>query len=753
MRCAQHTQQLWRRLPYLFMTMVILMGAIFGVPAGTGKATNVENLSLSPVPDFNKIAVFADPHYFDPELGASGAAFEEYLSNDRKMLAESDAIVKETIEQIKNTDAGVVLIPGDLTKDGEKTCHEKFAALLADLEDCGKKVYVIDGNHDIYNPGACRYVGDQAIPVDNLSPGEFKSIYSPFGYAEAIAEDPNSLSYVVEPVNGLRIIAMDSAVYGKTEGAFSADTLNWIKDQISAAKLAGKTVLGMMHHNLIDHFSVQRQIFPEYVINDADQISSELAQAGMNVVFTGHFHAQDVVSKQVGNKYIYDIENGSLVTYPSPYRLVELTADNKLIVTTSHIESINYDTGGKPFPDYAKEFLVNGLQGLIPQVLAGILIKQGVPPQEALQQAEQMANTVVVPPLTINDLLADAMVAHYQGDESVNQQILPVIQGMASSADSMVKMLGGALLSIWFDPAPEDNNLTIIIPGIELDVKPSAMPGEALEIKGNYIGEEVSGVHIAITVKNPNGALSYVDETSTGTDGSFGFYLTIPANAPTGLWTLDAAGGGCAANKTFSVSEATGMVNVSPASVKPGGVVTISGTAPQGNVPVGITIKDPNGSATFVDQTTAGAGGGYTFQFTVPASAPTGTWTADVAGGGSAGRAAFTVASGSSSGGGSASPCKQPAAASYLPQTGASNVALDAEVSVIFDIAVSKASTNSLNGITITDEYGNKVGNVAAVLSGTKLTLSHDAFEYNTKYTVTIPEAVLANNRLSRRQF
>ncbi|MFA5385683.1 MAG: metallophosphoesterase, partial [Eubacteriales bacterium] len=568
MRCAQHTQQLWRRLPYLFMTVVILMGAIFGVPAGIGKAANVENLSLPPVPDYNKIAVFADPHYFDPELGASGAAFEEYLSNDRKMLAESDAIVKEMIEQIKNTDAGVVLIPGDLTKDGEQTSHEKFAAIIAGLEDCGKKVFVIDGNHDINNPDACEYVDDQVIPVDNLSPEEFKNIYSSFGYAEAIAEDPNSLSYVVEPGNGLRIIAMDSAVYGMTEGAFSADTLNWIKDQISAAKLAGKTVLGMMHHNLIDHFTVQRQIFPEYVINDADHISSELAQAGMNVVFTGHFHAQDVVSKQVGNKYIYDIETGSLVTYPSPYRLVELTADNKLIVTTSHIESINYDTGGKPFPDYAKEFLVEGLQGLIPQVLAGILINQGVPPQEALQQAEQLANTVAVPPLTINDLLADAMVSHYQGDESVNQQILPVIQGMASSTDSMARMLGGALLSIWFDPAPEDDNLTVdldeIIPGIELDVKFSAMPGETMEIKGKYIGEEVSGVHIAITVKNPNGAVFYVDETSTGTDGSFSFHLTIPVDAPMGVWTLDAAGGGCSASETFKVGAADGVVNISP---------------------------------------------------------------------------------------------------------------------------------------------------------------------------------------------
>jgi len=285
---------------------------------------------------------------------------------------------------------------------------------------------------------------------------------------------------------------------------------------------------------------------------------------------------------------------------------------------------------------------------------------------------------------------------------------------------------------------------------LNLSVPDTAMPGGEVEIRGSLIGDGVARTPIGITVKDPSAAVIFAEETKTDSAGSFVISFTLPGNASYGYWQALAAGGGCAASKTFSVSEAAGMVSISPANVKPGGVVTISGTAPQGNVPVGITIKDPNDSAVFVDQTTAGAGGAYTFQFTVPASAPTGTWTADVAGGGSAGRAAFTVASGSSGGGSSggidASACKQPAVTSYLPQAGASNVALDAEVGVVFDISVSKASASSLNGITITDEHGNKIGNIAAVLSGTKLTLSHDAFEYNTKYTVAIPETTLINS-------
>ncbi|MEW6696744.1 MAG: CehA/McbA family metallohydrolase [Bacillota bacterium] len=410
-----------------------------------------------------KIAVFSDPHYFAPELldDINNAAFQEYLAKDRKLIAESDALLKETIKRILDTDAGIVLVPGDLTKDGELVSHQKFAELLKQLEDAGKKVYVINGNHDVNN-SAHRYENNEAIATDNVSPEQFKQIYRDFGYAEAVARDDNSLSYVVEPAPGIRIIVMESAVYGETGGRFSEARLNWIKQQTKEAAAQGKTVLGMMHHGLLDHFTVQRQFFPEYVIEDADRVAEELAAAGMQAVFTGHFHAQDIVSKQFGDKVIYDIQTGSPVTYPNPYRIVELTAANQLEIKTEHITSIDYDLSG-PFPDYARNYLVEGLNGLAPQMLAGILIKQGMPQEQAIQQANQLVQQTVASNLTIQDLIVDAFVAHYQGDESINPQLLPVIQGMAASADDLTKMLGGALLSLGTDPAPGDNNVTLAL--------------------------------------------------------------------------------------------------------------------------------------------------------------------------------------------------------------------------------------------------------------------------------------------------
>ncbi|GAB4265388.1 MAG: hypothetical protein Kow00111_16510 [Thermincola ferriacetica] len=419
--------------------------------------------------NYKKIIIFSDPHYYTPELGTTGAAFEEYLAGDRKLLAESNAILRKTINQIKASDAGIVLISGDLTKDGELVNHLKVASYLKELEDSGRKVYVINGNHDINNPHAFKFEGARVIPVENVSPEQFKEIYKDFGYAEALAVDTNSLSYVVEPVQGLRLIVMDSAIYDrnhtvgrpKTEGAFSEATLNWIIGQIKKAKAQGKIVLGMMHHGLMDHFSVQRRFFAQYVIKDADRIAVDLADAGMAAVFTGHFHAQDITAQQIGNKYIYDVETGSLVTYPNPYRIIELTADNKLRIKTWRIEEIDYDTGSLKFPVYAKKYLTDGLRDLAPHFLARIIMGQGLTEEEAAEQAALIVRQKVSPFMTLGDLLATIMVAHYQGDEVLDEELLPVIQRLVASESPLLGMLGEGLLSLGTDLEPADNDIII----------------------------------------------------------------------------------------------------------------------------------------------------------------------------------------------------------------------------------------------------------------------------------------------------
>jgi len=166
-----------------------------------------------------KLLVFSDPHYFDPSLGTTGSAFESYLASDRKLIAESDAIMRAMVGQVEAVNPQVVLVSGDLTKDGEALSHHSAAAYLAVMKSGGRKVFVVPGNHDIQNAAASSYAGDTATPVDAISAGEFADIYKNFGFSDAMARDTHSLSYVAELVPGLWLLALDSCTYGETRGS------------------------------------------------------------------------------------------------------------------------------------------------------------------------------------------------------------------------------------------------------------------------------------------------------------------------------------------------------------------------------------------------------------------------------------------------------------------------------------------------------------------------------------------------------
>ena len=82
-----------------------------------------------------KFCVISDMHYFDTTLLINdGIAFQMYLAQDRKLLKESNAIMQSLFDSIVAEHPDIVLIPGDLTKDGENLCHQKIAAFLLKLK-------------------------------------------------------------------------------------------------------------------------------------------------------------------------------------------------------------------------------------------------------------------------------------------------------------------------------------------------------------------------------------------------------------------------------------------------------------------------------------------------------------------------------------------------------------------------------------------------------------------------------------------
>jgi len=240
---------------------------------------------------------------------------------------------------------------------------------------------------------------------------------------------------------------------------FSATTYAWITSSIQRARQNGFTVFGMMHHGAAEHFAGQKALFPDYVIDDWAHISREFADLGMSAVFTGHFHAQDVVevSTESGG-HLFDIETGSTVTYPCPYRLVNLNQDGTLVIDSRRIENVNWPTGGLSFQEYARAFLYNGLTATYP--IDGVL--RGMIPDMLVQMGFPVPALPRIEPYI--PLIGSTFVDHYQGDETLAAGTYAEIRGFITLLQSIspeLAPLGQSLLSLLSDPMPADNDLKI----------------------------------------------------------------------------------------------------------------------------------------------------------------------------------------------------------------------------------------------------------------------------------------------------
>lgn len=391
--------------------------------------------------------VFSDPHYYDPSLGTEGAAFQAYLDGDRKLLNESRELLVEALIMAGNSDAEFVLIPGDMTKDGTRVSHEMFAALISELEVKGKKVYVVPGNHDISNGHAHSFQGDREIPVENVNPFQYLEIYHEFGYSEALHKDGYSLSYVVEPVDGLWVLGLDACRYLEnepghhpvTDGAFKRETLAWIESIAEMAAQENKTMIAFMHHGILEHYQKQNRFFGEYVVDNHKKVSKQFASLGINVVFTGHYHAQDITLKKWNNgDFIIDVETGSLVTYPCPLREV-IIADKRMQIASQFIKSIPMYP--ENFPAYSRAYVHAGIAGIAEEVMMSMWLKQ--------EDAQKLSGQI-----------GDAFIAHYEGDEPTVDRYLDV-SGVGLLGRLMILTKRRLIKELHTDLPPADNEVVI----------------------------------------------------------------------------------------------------------------------------------------------------------------------------------------------------------------------------------------------------------------------------------------------------
>ena len=200
-----------------------------------------------------------------------GTAYDNYLSQDPKLLEYSAEVLEYLVAKTVQRNPDLVIIPGDLTKDGELVSHQLVVRILSRLSSAGIPVVVVPGNHDIDNPEGYYFNGDDTRPAERTSPEQFKELYADFGYNLSYAKDPASLSFVCEPLEGLVLLCIDTNKYeenkyidkgdakdyNQTSGRIRPATLTWMLDEADKARALGKQVVLVQHHNIVQHYDAQ----------------------------------------------------------------------------------------------------------------------------------------------------------------------------------------------------------------------------------------------------------------------------------------------------------------------------------------------------------------------------------------------------------------------------------------------------------------------------------------------------------------
>ncbi len=392
-----------------------------------------------------QFAVISDPHYYSLTLGEWDfeAAQRSAPSSEIKLLGDSSEILDAALQQISQHGVDFLLICGDLTKDGERVSHQELAAKLQRVQSQGIRVFVVNGNHDINNRSAQGFANGEAFQTPTVTKDEFAAIYDPLGLGDALHRDPHSLSYAAEAAPGLWVLALDSCRYQPTaqiSGRLRDKTRQWIKKTLAKAKEAGAAVIAMMHHGCLEHYPGNEKYYPEYIIKDHALTSRLLATHGVSVVFTGHFHAQDTALACFDDKsFLYDIETGSLVTYPCPFRIVDIHQDQTMQIRSHHV------TATRSHPADFRDYIFNYCYRLGLRLARDHLTKLKVSSMDADRLAPQIIH---------------AFHAHVTGNDQRPQTVLNVA-GMSWWARFVISRRERLLAGLWYDEGPPDNDVCI----------------------------------------------------------------------------------------------------------------------------------------------------------------------------------------------------------------------------------------------------------------------------------------------------
>lgn len=145
------------------------------------------------------IGHMTDVHYFPLSYGYIGedTDFANRVTTSAKLTAESHLYVLEALDLVVESNPDYLVVTGDLTTDGEIQAHVEVANLLRQTQNRVREagntdfqIFVIFGNHDLYNEEAFDYSqdGSQRL-LPNATRYDMTKVYSSLGYPDLSDEE------------------------------------------------------------------------------------------------------------------------------------------------------------------------------------------------------------------------------------------------------------------------------------------------------------------------------------------------------------------------------------------------------------------------------------------------------------------------------------------------------------------------------------------------------------------------------------
>lgn len=385
-----------------------------------------------------QIAFISDAHIQDVDGHAERVRSMEAQVQSTRLFNENYYALLAALDDVARRDIRWVVLPGDLTDDGQFFNQQKIKELL-DSYAAGKgmRFFVTTGNHDpalplglakknthflaadgsrVTREDSCAgYVSQMQCYADfgffprkddRYWESPFTSYtYDKYAYEEACRESvldkrtyvlcdsltATDASYLVEPVDGLWLLAIDGGVYlpkemkeGKwTYQGSSAGynlvlkhkpfLLSWVRKVVEEARKRHKTLVAFSHYPLVDFndgvSEYVRRIwgdrrFDLHRVPEAE-VSEAFLQAGLRLHFAGHMHVNDTgIWEGKEGKHLYNIQVPSIATYVPAYKILTIESDEVFRVETVTLETVpGFDS---LFPLYRVEYQSDSLRGHSP---------------------------------------------------------------------------------------------------------------------------------------------------------------------------------------------------------------------------------------------------------------------------------------------------------------------------------------------------------------------------------------------------